>query len=38
MASGGGASSTEHVLAEVPALPPEVIGVLRVAVTMKAMQ
>ena len=37
-ASGGGASTTEHASAEVPAMPPEIIGVRRVAVTMEAMQ
>ena len=36
--SGGGASSTDNSPAEVPAMPPEIIGVSRVAVTMKAMQ
>ena len=38
VASGGGASSTEPAPAEVPAMPPDVIGVLRVMVTMEAMQ
>ena len=38
MASGGGASSTEHAPVKVPAMPPEVIGVRCVAVTMEAMQ
>ena len=37
-ASGGGTSSTECAPAEVPAMPPEVIGVRRVAVTIEAMQ
>ena len=37
-ASGGGASSAEHASAELPAMPPEVIGVRRVAVTVEAMQ
>ena len=37
-ASGAGASTTEHAPAEVPAMPPEIIGVRRVAVTMEAMQ
>ena len=37
-ASGGGASITEHAPAEEPAMPPEIIGVRRVAVTIKAMQ
>ena len=37
-ASGGGASITEHAPAKVPAMPPEVIGVRRVAVTMEVMQ
>ena len=32
-ASGGGASITEHAAAEVPAMPPEIIGVRRVAIT-----
>ena len=36
--SGGGASSTDRASAEVAAMPPEVIGVRRMAVTMKAMQ
>ena len=38
VASGGGASITERAPAEVPAMPPEIIGMRRVAVTMKAMQ
>ena len=37
-ASGGGASSMDHAPAEVPTMPPGVIGVRRVAVTMEAMQ
>ena len=37
-ASRGGASSSEQAPAEVPAMPPEVIGLRRVAVTMEAMQ
>ena len=37
-ASGGGASITEHAPAEVPAMPLEVIGVRREAVTMEARQ
>ena len=37
-ASGGGASIMEHAPAEVPAMPPEVIGVRRVAVTMAGME
>ena len=37
-ASGGGASITEHAPAEEPAMPPEIIGARRVAVTMEAMQ
>ena len=37
-ASGGGASSTEDAPAKVLAMPPEVIGVRRVAVTVEAMQ
>ena len=35
--SRGGASITAHAPAEVPAMPPEIIGVRRVAVTMEAM-
>ena len=37
-ASGGGASSTEHAPAEVPAMLPEIFGVRRVVVIMEAMQ
>ena len=37
-ASGGGASITEHAPVEVPAMPPETIGVRRVAVMMETMQ
>ena len=36
--SGGGASSTEPAPAEVPAMPPGIIDVRRVAVSMGAMQ
>ena len=38
VASGSGASSTELAPADVPTIPPEIIGVHRVAVTMKVMQ
>ena len=38
VASGGGTSSTEHSLAEVPAMRPEIIGMPRVAGTMEVMQ
>ena len=37
-ASGGGAGSTEYAPAEVPAVPPEIIDVRCVAVTIEAMQ
>ena len=37
-ASGGGARSTEPARSEVPPMPPEMIGVRRVAVAMEAMQ
>ena len=37
-ASEGDASITEHAPAEVPAMPPEIIGVRRVAVTIGTMQ
>ena len=37
-ASGGGASIMEHAPAEVPAMPPKIIGVHRVAVTTEEMQ
>ena len=36
--SGGGASITVHAPAEVPVMPPEIIGVRRMALTMEAMQ
>ena len=36
-ASGGGASITEHAPAEVPAMPPEIMGMRRVTVTIEAM-
>ena len=38
VASGGSVSSTERTIGEVPAMLPEVIGVLHVAVTMEATQ
>ena len=37
-ASWGGASSTERTHAKVPAMPPKIIGVRRVAVTIEVMQ
>ena len=37
-ASGGGVRSTEPARSEVPPMPPEMIGVRRVAVAMEAMQ
>ena len=37
-ALGGAASSTEHAPADVPAVPPEIVGVRPVVVTMEAIQ